>query len=318
MCWFAYGQPVLTSSNFPTISYSEIYEVTDLTNMNFESTGANQTWDFSQIPYEIPIYYNDFKEEVIPVSSAALSESFSGANFCIKATTGEGGIVNRFYIISDNQLEYIGYSIFSPKSSGSDYYQVHLDDTYVVFQLPYIFNTTFSDTYVTGISTPEINTYDAYGTLITPFHTYQNVIRSIRNGVYFGNESYTTYTWYNSSPFYEIMTVTVTFQSSVIVSMNARVLKNLTFLNNAENKFESEFSICPNPTSDILNIKIKNPQRNLSCSIYDLLGNVLLRNINLSKVSDQINLEDFQKGMYLIEIFDEHQIKLFTKKIIKK
>ena len=76
------------------------------------------------------------------------------------------------------------------------------------------------------------------------------------------------------------------------------------------NTIEGDFTSYPNPTSDILNIKIPN-QKIQKIILYDISGKEL-------KISDEnsINLKEFKTGLYIIKIHTEAR-KVLTSKIIK-
>ena len=70
----------------------------------------------------------------------------------------------------------------------------------------------------------------------------------------------------------------------------------------------------PNPTSNILNLKIENQQIK-SVIIYSLLGKEVLRTLNKSGIN-KINISNLNIGIYFIQIKTDETT--FTKKIIKK
>jgi len=71
----------------------------------------------------------------------------------------------------------------------------------------------------------------------------------------------------------------------------------------------------PNPTTDKLNIQFRD---NLDCniSIYNMLGQKLLERNNNNKLSQQIDLRNFEKGIYLISFENKNGEKIY-KRIIK-
>ncbi len=80
----------------------------------------------------------------------------------------------------------------------------------------------------------------------------------------------------------------------------------------SDNKLENVFSIYPNPSNAILNVKIKD-NKNGSLSIVDVLGNVIYSEEELKVRGDlAINVSNWSKGVYFVTF------KRDNNKIIKK
>ncbi len=305
------GQPILTASNFPVNSYAELYVPIDLTNLTPGNSGANQTWDFSAVPYGSPNYDDAYNVEVIPVSSGLLSVEYPDANYCIVTTKGMGEPVYAFYSIADNAVELIGYSQMDPEFGTNS--ASHFDNASTLFELPYTFGTTFVNQYgYNNNLANDTNHYDTYGTLITPFGTYNNVIRTKTSH---GNN--VNYTWYHVNPFFELMSFYTSIDGDIIYNNYVSFFKNLTFLDIPKNENKDLLVIYPNPATDYLVVNINDNQTNMLLTIYDLLGNALLSNIHLDTNSNQVSLKDFSSGIYCIKITDRNQNTLFTKKVMK-
>ncbi len=79
---------------------------------------------------------------------------------------------------------------------------------------------------------------------------------------------------------------------------------------------ELKVSTYPNPTTDILQLKIDNNElKNISYQLFDVSGKMLKMN-NISSSINQIDMSNYQSGTYFVKIISENQsIKEF--KIIK-
>ena len=75
-----------------------------------------------------------------------------------------------------------------------------------------------------------------------------------------------------------------------------------------------DLSIYPNPTNDIINIKL-NSYENISATIYDINGRLMLEQ-KLSSVVSTINISNLNTGVYLLKINTEN--KTVTKRILKQ
>ena len=80
--------------------------------------------------------------------------------------------------------------------------------------------------------------------------------------------------------------------------------------------FDNAFTIFPNPTSDVLNIKLRKDinEKDIQCvSIYDFKGNLISKNVNYNS---NIDIKNLSKGSYVVKI--EFLNYLISKKIIVK
>lgn len=312
--YFSYSQPIITAGNFPINSHAEIYTVSDndLLNLNPGNSGANQTWDYSGVTLNDLTMYSLCCEEISPLSSY-YAQFFPNADYSIGIYTIEGDNSTNFYTISNNQSELIGYYSLSANSETGIPYVGYLNNYSTFFEFPYTFNSQIDDIceYENGIPFTISNNYDGYGTLITPFATYHNVIRNKIT-----RDNYAKYVWYNSNPFFEIMNIQYHWNDGILTYSTCEIRKNITFLHAKENK-QKPFSVYPNPTSNILMVKLNEFQKDLSLKILDLLGNNIITYTNLSAISNEINIDNLSNGIYLVEIRDKNQRIVHTDKIVK-
>jgi hypothetical protein len=74
----------------------------------------------------------------------------------------------------------------------------------------------------------------------------------------------------------------------------------------------SQVSLYPNPATDFVNIQLPNTVEMKSIAVYDVLGKVVAN----SAINNQINVSQFNSGVYMINI--ETNQGTVTRKIIKK
>jgi len=84
---------------------------------------------------------------------------------------------------------------------------------------------------------------------------------------------------------------------------------------NINNLINSEIKIYPNPTSENLNIDLTN-YKNVNLEIVNTLGQIIFTEKNISNELKNINLSNFAKGIYFINIQTDN--KVYTKKFILK
>lgn len=63
-----------------------------------------------------------------------------------------------------------------------------------------------------------------------------------------------------------------------------------------------DISVFPIPAQNLVNIKLPSDYLNYSVKIYDILGNVILQNIDFSPGINQIDLSEINKGIYILTI----------------
>ena len=155
------------------------------------------------------------------------------------------------------------------------------------------------------------STYDGYGTLITPYNTFTNVIRqkSVQN---YSNAITTTfYTWYTTNPFKTIMSFT--FITGIFSSNSADVYTNYTSLGLNDFEQETGISLYPNPASSALNLQLANNVSIDKIIVVDAMGKIVLVQ---NKNANQINVENLTSGIYLIQVYSGDE--KFQTKFIKK
>ncbi len=168
-CLLSLAQPTLTSSSFNQ-NVGETFDVLDISfsSVSPGSSGANQTWDFSN-----GIELQSFSATMLDPASTPYGSSFPSANICQES----GG--SYAYYRHDNNAQ----QIHGTFQSGV-IIQYNNPEDYIRFPLNYTdsFTDYFEANYESGgvnfyRSGTSTGTYDGYGTLIMPYGTFSNVIR---------------------------------------------------------------------------------------------------------------------------------------------
>ncbi len=177
-------------------------------------------------------------------------------------------------------------------------------DTKTLFQFPYTYNKTINDTKQSNTDTNPssfTSVYDAYGTLITPFGTYTNVIRQKMT-----EGTLVSYHWYQTKPFSPIMS------GEFINNGSITVYKNTTGLGVNPIEPKKAMAVFPNPVHAELNVQIPEQQTLDHVAITDVTGKIVLKqdqNLN------QINVSHLANGLYFIEAHSG--MEKFVTKFIK-
>jgi hypothetical protein len=271
---FTYSQPILNASDFAATYHADVFDG-DITGLSEGNSGANQLWDFSSVP--LTYKYSITK---IPIESAPFANNFSSANFCWKFVSPT--YTNyQFYKLDNSTFEFMAN--VSDQSITYDY----TPNPLTVFTFPYVFDTFMSDTYQeAGNSNIFVypSHYDAYGTLITPYGTFNNVIRQ---------KYLDFYSWYHVDPFYII--ASGDFSENHIISFYQTTTLSL---NNHIN--DRKITLYPNPTTSSLNIKLPDNSSIDNIIITDLTGKTVQEEIQNSNLVNVVNLVE---GIYILQVF---------------
>jgi beta-glucanase (GH16 family) len=93
-------------------------------------------------------------------------------------------------------------------------------------------------------------------------------------------------------------------QSSMVIDY-VRVYQNTTA--STEDVFENKFSVYPNPSSDVLNIRTNEPIDKVE--LYNTIGQLIV-----AKKTTNINISSINRGVYILKIYSGKRI--VTKKVM--
>lgn len=140
-----------------------------------------------------------------------------------------------------------------------------------------------------------------------------------RAGIFSFSESYSGETFYSNHSVGEVAVGSV---SDGNVSLTQGFQQGFTYVTALENIVnEYNFSVFPNPASEILNISWKNNGVNASVTIQltDMSGKtVLLKNTSVSAEREQIQLTDLPASSYFLTVSDRNNRLLGNYTIVKK
>ncbi len=274
------AQPIL---NFTDINFtSSVNRYT--TNPLLFSTGGNgasQTWDYSNL-----VLTTITPSQATVEATAPFISTFSTSNLIVKNTTGSNNLYI-YFLLSNSKLELLGIS------NSTNIIVDYSPNPLTQFDFPFTFNTTISDSYST-INDPTQNNpftikYDAYGTLITPFGTFNNVFRTKKlDGIF------PEYNWYEQNSNKALLSVI--FGSTGINSVTFYQHNTLNIT-----KFEiNEIKIYPNPAKNLIQVSYEQNQNEvLSYNVNDILGRKVLS--GQAENNAIINITELIQGEYVLE-----------------
>lgn len=289
-CNTIFAQPVLTAADFTSGYTVGVYYATTNGFTNGLS-GENQVWDYSSLV----LTYDGYSFNSGPSPSCG-SCFFSMSNY----ESFDSYASYDYFLLNEDSLKFIGQQ---HSSDINDFTQ----NPFVLFQFPFIYNNSFVDSHQSLDGTTQTITYDAYGTLIMPYKTFNNVIRKK-----IVSQNYTTYQWFQANPYLPILSGN--FEQNTVVF----IFKSVNLSTNQDRK-DKPFSIYPNPTNGDFSIKNSNNFTNdITITVYDGIGKTIIKNQKIDTDFETISLKNFASGLYYVKISDKNNQLLHAEKIIKK
>ena len=191
------SQPVLTNSIVPT--FGTQYDAQFIESPNFDPGpfGPNQTWDFSNLQGQLDIHFN-----ILDPNDAPESDKFPDASFVWNFVEFESFI---FYSSNEDSISQMGSAVGNLTETTFLVINSDLEDG---LQFPLTFGDSYDyhteyDNYLFGnlLSSGQRDatlSADAYGTIITPYGTYENALRVKIITTEFGFNS-TQYAWFDEN-----------------------------------------------------------------------------------------------------------------------
>jgi hypothetical protein len=146
-------------------------------------------------------------------------------------------------------------------------------------------------------------TYDGYGTLLTPFGTYTDVMRI---AVIDGSNIYTQ--WVSTtSPSFVIMIASAT---------NTKFFSDES-LNIEESTINSTISAFPNPSNGIFTLSDLESVINVEIEVYNSLGERVCKTV-VDPNTKQVDLSELINGIYFFTILSDDNFQSNGKIVIQK
>jgi hypothetical protein len=274
----AFAQPaVLNGNNYPPVGYTDTIAGSGQSLVPSGSAGANVTWDFSSV---VAVKGGMF--EVVDPVTTPYTSSYPGANKSLKFTVLSNSSY-QYTNLSASKYELIADNVTA--TTGSNY----TPNPKTSIPIPFNYMDVVIDTFQ-KVGSPVgtvVITYDGYGTLITPFLTLNNIIRSKRD--FGGSDFY--YEWYSVSP------------RLFIVGVYDNNSQKYTFLGTtpvgiADLKNESaSVKVYPNPATDNSVIRISSNIKKGNFVLSDISGKVV-KEIQFDNNSITLNRDGMAAGLY--------------------
>lgn len=263
------------------------------------SAGTNQIWNFSSVAAVSPTAHIISYDPASAVPSASLYPQAS----LVKTNSYSG----KSYISTNNG----GIREIDPNAMNNG-------ENAMVLPLPFAYGDTFTETatYTTQLgldvfvtSFQSTITAQGSGTLILPTATYVNVLSvkyssilsSTKNGSPFGSIYYNTSYYYYAPNISQPVLYTKQLSESgpTDYAPYTEFIDHVVLgINNEREQDANEIKVFPNPTKDILKIKISNNLEGI-IQLRNSLGQLLLQQKFEGDVST-LNLTDLPEGLYFV------------------
>lgn len=319
------SQPTLNISDFYG-SEGENFDYNYGLYLNPGSPGENVVWDFSVMNPGSP-----YVLQIADVSNTPYATDYPNASYAIFDQIDNGH--KYFTLVNDNNDQRLLLS--GDAGAGGN---VIYTDPQQWFSFPFTYNDEFNDTYEGSYFWSGTNYIverngsltvkaDGYGSLIMPYGTINNVLRVKYTSEYEDYNDFvqttttislTTYKWYkqgNKIPLLEINTglINGTQYNPYTRYMSEESVQSTDILD-SKNKV---LSVYPNPSNGIFEVKLSNVSQVIKASVnvLNVAGNVIEDHM-LTDFSHTLDLSDYPKGMYFVQLESEDFIE--TQKIIIK
>ncbi|HYG53502.1 MAG TPA: T9SS type A sorting domain-containing protein [Flavobacteriales bacterium] len=271
----AIAQPVVTNAiPGPGVAF-EMRSISST--VSLAPAGINQTWDYSTLSSSALFTIEWVDVATVP---AEVQDTFPNANRATMIDLGAGQIYRMYETTSTDFLDW------GEKGSGSSW-QVFDDPHYILH-----YGLSYGNSYYDAATNYTIK-YEGYGTLITPFGTYTDVIFTKEH---LGGTD-TLYNFCSFTPHYQRLMAYSNTSSGVQWEY---FFKPVAGSGLTENKEEVSFELFPNPGNDHVCITLNKPEK-ATVKIIQPDGKVVFSN-NLQEKQNRIITTALPHGFYLVMV----------------
>jgi len=321
------AQPTLTyPTNAPSIGDEINMQYVDYTGLTPGGSGAAVTWDYGTLTNA------DFMQVlVVDPQMTPYSASFPTADLAFST----GGVA---YSYNESDMSGLYTLGFGADTGGVQILNVYSNmETMITY--PFTYNSSFSDEFKGGFTASGIEirqsgnvtvTGDAYGTIILPTGTFNNVLRvksertqidSMFLGIKFLQRTASSsvlYNWYtgtSTTPLFSLTTDEAGTPNSAYYG------EGTTGIDDNESQI-SYMMVYPNPATDNLTISYSiDRDAEISISILNQLGQKVKREIKqyqqAGSITENIDISEIPAGIYYVQVSNGDKSLLTQKLLIK-
>jgi len=303
----AIAQPTLTATGCnPTIGNS--FTFTQTAHFSEGGSGASQTWNFATLTGTAGAPAN-----VVSVGSTPNGASYPSATVAID----QGGGAYGYYKTSSS-----AYQNYGTVSGTTSIIYSNPED---MLHFPFTYLNTSTDPFAASFTSGGYTfvrkgnttiTADAYGTLITPAGTFNNVTRvhmveAYQDSTFIGMPYVITYNndeylWYADGT-HTALAATFTLTNSVSGPTTAGVFLSATVTGVEENQYVSSLNLFPNPAVNAITLDVNlTENKTIEARIYNVAGQLVNKGLTTEGVQGAnaltVNISELPQGIYYAQV----------------
>ncbi len=330
MTSLAWGQATIDANTVLQIGESTSVKL-GLDYWNPGPGGANQNWDFSALSHN-----QDWDWRFYDPSQTVFADSFPSANMAFALPVANAPESWSYYRFANDSLHYLGAaSILSPTDS-TGFYQIFEQDPDLELVFPFTYGTSVSDqakgvqwvnvggmTFAQTRDKTTSRTVDAYGSLTTPYGTFNNVLRvrtteSIADTLrtifpVASSQEIVRYTWYSADERYVLMQMdsiaSLSFGQPVDIN-HAHMFRSgeiMTSLEQDQLATKLNLQAFPNPSRERLSIRFQlDGAEKVKIRLSNIIGQDLIREElfypSIGERQHELDVSMLGAGYYLLSI----------------
>lgn len=284
-CTLAIAQPVPTAT-MPAVNDQYTMYSSSTAVAHTAGSSSSQTWDYSAAAKTAMYTYTWVSYAGL---SQAIRDSFPTGTHAVELRISGMAANTEIYQVTSGALLFLG-----AKGSGSSWNKNYEPRTF--FKTPMTLGDSVSYNVYTSVK--QTATYDAYGTLKTPFGTFNDVIRMKVTET--GNPE-TFYIFYQCSPTYKKLAhyiYTGTTTKTVYFYQFTSGPSNVSAVNN------EQITVYPNPVKAGNEIVVNNLTPESKIELLNMMGETISTTTGANPV---FATEALPAGMYLVRVVTENK-----------
>ncbi|MEL7531022.1 MAG: T9SS type A sorting domain-containing protein [Bacteroidota bacterium] len=296
--------------------------------------GANQTWDFSALGHN-----QTWDWQFYDPTTTVFADSFPSANMAFALPVANSPESWSYYRFANDSLQYLGSASILSATDSTGFYQILEEDPDLELVFPFTYETSVSDqahgvqwvdaggmTFEQTRDKITTRTVDAYGSLTTPYGTFNNVLRvrttesiadTLRTIIpVASSQEIVRYTWYSADERYVLMHM----DSIAVLSFGLPVDINHAHMFRAgeittsleQDRLAAQLALkaFPNPTRERLSLsfELEQPQK-VSIRLSNIIGQDLIReDLDYPSIGErrhELDVSMLGPGYYLLSVQTE-------------
>lgn len=334
---FTQAQITITEADLPVVDDTFRLSTALDPQIDYATTGANQTWDYSyleaisqDIDTIFPVDFTPFAYQLLFDNGIIYPDhkadyATRGIEFDLLGQLTLEDVYN-FTQVDSNSLRTVG---FGARINGIPA-PIQYDSIEVVYDFPVNYGNIDSSNFLFGQGVPSVGYYgatgtrynevDGWGTLITPFGTFDalriksEIVRTdtfyldlVGFGFNFPNNS-TEYKWLGVGSGVPLLTIITNdgFGGEMVQSIEYQDSIRPTILNIDELALGNAFTVYPNPANNEVRIAQSNDVQVKAIEIIDAQGRIVRTNASANSNHDVVfEVSDIARGTYFVRIVTE-------------